>query len=111
MISLGTVFGQYLDKESPRKGSQARKADQRRAELWGSVLGVDADPHAVSMRQWSLFIVDRGSGTVDARGRRVAAACRKPVRARTVQADCLWLRSVFAWAVRWRLEDGTFLMC
>lgn len=78
--------------------------------MWRRVLGDDLDPRRVSLGAWERFVDARGSGAIDARGRDVIAAERRSVGPRTVQADCQWLRWVFNWATRWRLEGGAFLM-
>jgi integrase len=43
-------------------------------------------------------------------GGAVAQDKRRPVRDRTVEADCSWLRWVFNWAVKWRTPSGHYLM-
>lgn len=78
--------------------------------MWLRVLGADSDPHYVTLAAWERFVDARASGTIDARGREVVAVERREVGPRTVEADCLWLRWVFNWATRWRLESGAFLM-
>ena len=61
----------------------------------------------MSLGQWEGFVSARSSGRIDARGQ-VAKKARK-VRARAVESDCLWLKWVFNWAVKWR-HDGRYLM-
>jgi integrase len=78
--------------------------------MWLRVLGRDVDPHRVRMAAWEGFIDARSSGAIDARGVDVPGPARRPVGPRTVEADCHWLRWVFNWATRWRLESGDFLM-
>lgn len=78
--------------------------------MWLRVLGADLSPGLLGMSAWERFIDRRSSGAIDARGRAVPAARRRPVGPRTVEADCLWLRWVFNWATRWRLDSGRFLM-
>jgi integrase len=78
--------------------------------MWRRVLGGDIDPHHVTLAAWEAFIDARGSGAIDAHGGRVARELRCPVGPRTVQADCHWLRWVFNWATKWRLDSGDFLM-
>ncbi|HUP25675.1 MAG TPA: tyrosine-type recombinase/integrase [Thermoanaerobaculia bacterium] len=87
-----------------------QKADERRAEMWKAVLGADRDPHTIRMSDWERFIDLRSSGAIDARGREVPPKERRPVRARAVEADCNWLRWVFNWASKWRMQSGHYLM-
>lgn len=108
--TLADVLSAYVTHRSPRKSDRERSADQRRAEMWSRVLGADIDPYRVRLAAWEDFIDARSSGAIDARGREVPEAARRPVRPRTVEADCHWLRWVFNWATRWRLESGDFLM-
>jgi integrase len=109
-VTLATVLGAYLRFRSPRKSEREGRADARRAEMWARVLGPDLDPHVVSMAEWEAFIDSRSAGAIDARGRPVCSAGRRPVGPRAVEADCRWLRWVFNWATRWRTESGTYLM-
>ena len=79
--------------------------------MWLRVLGSDLDPHDVALRDWERFIDARASGMIDARGRRPKGDAKpRPVRARTVEADCKWLRWVFNWASKWRMPEGHYLM-
>jgi integrase len=78
--------------------------------MWKAVLGTEIDPHKVSLADWERFIDVRTSGAINPRGRAVAQDKRRPVRDRTVEADCSWLRWVFNWAVKWRTPSGHYLM-
>src|SRR5690606_7788210 len=91
-----------------KKGEQ--KQDARRIQMWKAVLGAETDPHNVSLADWERFIDLRSSGAIDGRGRPVPKEKRQPVRARTVEADCNWLRWVFNWASKWRTASGSYLM-
>jgi integrase len=108
--TLSAVLAAYAKHRTPRKTELERRADRRRTEMWRRVLGAEADPHHVSLAAWERFIDARSAGAIDARGRRVPPGLRRPVRRRTVEADCAWLRWVFNWASRWRLPSGRFLM-
>jgi integrase len=110
-LTLAGVTALYLEHRTPRKSASQQAVDAREAEMWIRVLGADSDPYAITLRQWEAFIDARSSGAIDARGRTVPAGRRSPVRARTVEASCEWLRFLFNWAVRWRLEEtGRYLM-
>ena len=54
------------------------------------------DPYKLSMGEWERFIDARRSGAIDARGNAVPSGERRPVRDRTVEEDCLWLRQVWS---------------
>jgi integrase len=110
VFSLHELVSAYLQNETPRKSVQTRAADHRRAELWLRVLGRACDPAALTRKTWDRFQDSRASGAIDPRGRDVPFKKRRTVRARTVQADCVWLRGVFAWARGWRTDNGTFLL-
>jgi integrase len=108
-ISLALVFAEYLQHRTPKKVVSEQKADKRRAEMWMRILG-SVDPHCIMQRKWVEFIDARSSGAIDARGNRVAEKDSKPVRARTVEEDCDYLRQVLNWAAKWTLENGQYLM-
>ncbi len=111
LVTLAMVLGMYLQFKTPRKKSSAEhKSDARRAELWSRVLGSDRDAHKISLAEWEKFIDRRSSGAIDARGLPVAEAKRRPVGPRTVETNCLWLKWVFGWAVRWQTAQGSYLM-
>ena len=111
LVTLAMVFGMYFQFKTPRKkSSDEQKSDMRRAELWTRTLGPDRDPHKISLAEWETFIDRRSSGAIDARGLPVAEADRKPVGPRTVETNCLWLKWVFRWAVRWQTAQGSYLM-
>lgn len=108
--TLEDVFAAYLKHRTPRKTTGEQKQDARRIRMWKGVLKAEMDPHKVSLGDWESFIDLRSSGTIDARGRRVAKERRRPVRNRAVEADCNWLRWVFNWASKWRAPSGHYLM-
>ena len=111
LVTLSMVFSQYLRFRTPRKKSVSeQKSDVRRIELWTRVFGSDRDPHKISLAEWEQFIDARLSGAIDSRGRSVAEVDRRPVGPRTVETNCLWLKWVFRWAVRWQTAQGSYLM-
>jgi hypothetical protein len=110
-VSLAQVFALYKQYRSPRKKSATgQKSDERRIQMWSRVLGRNKDPHTVSLGEWERFMDQRLTGAITAQGEPVEENNRKPVRARTVEADCDWLRWVFNWAVNWRTTTGHYLM-
>ena len=108
--SLEDVFAAYQKHRTPRKTKGEQKQDARRIKMWKAVLGTQIDPHNVSLGDWERFIDLRSSGAINPRGGAVAQDKRRPVRDRTVEADCNWLRWVFNWAVKWRTPSGHYLM-
>jgi hypothetical protein len=109
-VTVAQVFALYLEKRTPRKCKTEQKVDARIAALWTRILAGGSDPHVASLGQWESFIDARSVGAIDARGNPVPEANRKPVRARTVEYDCVWLHLVYSWAVDWRLPSGQYLM-
>ena len=78
--------------------------------MWKGVLGATSDPHLVRLSDWERFIELRTLGAIDPRGREVSPKKRRPVRNRSVEADCNWLRWVFSCASKWRMRSGHYLM-
>lgn len=109
-ITLGQIFSLYRKHRTPRKTRGERKEDDRRIELWTRVLGAEKDPHRVTMGEWEEFQDCRLSGALSPRGNVVPKPKREPVRPRSVEKDCLWLRWVFGWAEKWRTPQGFYLM-
>ncbi len=109
-VTLDVVFASYLKHRTPRKTEGEQSQDARRIQMWKRVLGAEIDPHHVSLGDWERLIDLRSSGAIDARGARVSEDKRRPVRDRTVEADCNWLRWVFNWATKWRTPAGHYLM-
>ncbi len=110
MFMLGDIVGAYLERVTPAKHAREQRADRRRAELWLRVLGPERSLATISRREWDAFTQDRRGGAIDARGNPIAPPYRRPVRTRTVQADCLWLKAVFSWAAGWRDDSGRYLV-
>jgi integrase len=108
-VTLPTVFGLYQQHRTPRKALAQQKADARRIEMFTRFFGA-IDPHLISLGQWEAFLDARSSGAIDARGKPVPKGERKAVRARGVEIDCIWLRSAFNWAWKWRLPSGQYIM-
>jgi integrase len=108
--TLARLFAQYLANRTPRKTPYEQDADRRRAEMWARVLGAQKDAHLINLGEWERFVGARSSGAIDALGKPVPEEERRPVRARTVQQDCLWLRWVLGWAVTWRDMEGRYLL-
>src|SRR2546428_3192497 len=109
-VTLARAFALYRTYRTPRKSAGEQSEDERRAAMWTCLLGPQKDPHAVSPGEWEAFVDARSCGAISGDGSSVPEGERTPVRARTVEADCLWLRQVFNWATKWRDERGHYLM-
>jgi len=109
-VTLSKVLAPYLAYRTPRKSETEQDADDRRSKLWTRVLGPNKDPHLIRLAEWERFIDQRSSGSIDGLGMPVEEKKRKPVRPRTVQHDCQWLRWALNWATNWRVEGGRYLL-
>ncbi len=109
-ITLGRLLAQYRTHRTPRKTIGEQGEDDRRMEMWTRVLGAQKNPHCITLGEWERFIDLRSSGAVDARGQPVPEDGRRPVRTRTVEADCKWLRWLLNWGTNWRDREGRYLL-
>ena len=98
--TVGNVLAHYLAYRTPRKTTpQQQQEDRRRAVMWTAYLGADLPVGKIGRKQWESFITDRSTGRIDARG-----AEHRPPRLpgpRAVDADLVFLQSVFNWACTW----------
>ena len=78
--------------------------------MWVRVLGARKDPHLLTLGEWEAFVDARMSGALTPDGASVTLGERRPVRSRTVAADCLWLRHVLNWGTKWRGPSGRYLL-
>lgn len=106
--TVAGILTLYLAHHTPTKVRTEQKADQQRAELWKRVLG-NRKVVTLGADDWHAFIAARSRGEIDARGRRVAQDQRRPVRARTVDADLVFLNAVLNWACEFRVKDHPLL--
>ncbi len=109
-VTLETVFALYRQERTPRKKPSEQKADDRRIEMWTRALGKDRDPLKISLRDWEQFLDARSVGLIDARGCVAPEGKRRQVRARTIEADCRWMKGVFNWATKWMDGAGHYLL-
>jgi integrase len=110
VVTVARLFALYLAHKSARKSAGQQAEDRRRADMWTRVLGGTRDCLDIPTQTWECFLEDRRTGAIDARGRRVDTAHRKPVSARAVESDCRWLTQVYNWAVKLRLEGRKYLL-
>lgn len=104
-VTVGRLLSLYLRHKTPQKRSEGTRAqDQRRAEMWVRVLGAETDATEIDLDWFEDFITRRSSGEIDSGGQYVGEGERKPVRARTVEADVLWLAWVYHWAGRHKVS-------
>jgi integrase len=109
-ITLARLLTLYETHRTPRKSLGEQGEDHRRAKMFTRVFGPHKDPHLISLGEWEAFIEARRSGAIGADGSPVAAVARKPIRTRTVHADCKWLRHVLSWGTKWRHHNGCYLL-
>src|SRR3989475_12111943 len=86
--TLARLFALYQAHRTPRKSPGDQGEDRRRAQMFARVLGAQKDRHLISLGEWEAFIEARRRGALAPHGPPVAAGKCKPVRARTVHADC-----------------------
>src|SRR3989475_7290939 len=86
--TLARLFAVYQAHRTPRKSPGDQGEDRRRAQMFARILGARKDPHLISLGEWEAFIELRRCGAIAADGSPVAEGKCKPVRARTVHADC-----------------------
>lgn len=108
--TLVRLFSEYLAHRTPRKTLGEQQEDRRRVRMWTRYFGNHRVPVTVSLADWERFIDLRSSGMIAADGQAVPEEGRRPVRARTVEADLKWLRWALNWATRWRDRGGRYLL-
>lgn len=107
---VGNVLSLYLLHRTPQKATiQQQAEDRRRARMFRTWLGDTRRIDSIGEREWHLFIALRTSGELGPRGTLVAADARVPVGPRTVDADLVFLVSVFNWALGFRAEGRPLL--
>ena len=106
---LGSLFTLYLRHQTPTKCETEQREDRRRVSLWIRILGTEREPSDITLREWQRFVRDRTTGAIDARGNPVPPKKRRPVRARAVERDCVFLSAVCNWGTRWR-TDGRYVL-
>jgi integrase len=109
-VKLARLVAEYLTHRTRRKSQGEQQSDRRRAAMWLRILGASKDPQLISLGEWERFIDARQSGGVGPDGALVPEGKRHPVRVRTVEEDCLWLRQVLSWGIKWRDETGRYLL-
>lgn len=110
-LTLARLFRLYRRYASPMKSRAAQGEDRRRALMWRTFLGAAKRPEAITGEEWERFQRDRIAGRIGARGECRGGVTKPPgdscpVRPRTVQYDCVWLRAVLHWGMERRTRYG-----
>jgi integrase len=116
----------YLTHQTSQKSKSEQKADKRRSRMFTRWLGPEKDLSKITLGEWNGFVAARSSGAINAAGDDVpdeaskgadegkepttAAKTREAVRAGTVAADLVWLRTVLNFATKWQNDDGRYLL-
>src|SRR5207244_5550168 len=87
-ITLARLFALYQTHRTPRKSPGDQLEDRRRFQMFARVFGPHKDPHLISLGEWEAFIEVRRCGAIGPDGSGVEEGKRRPVRTRTVYADC-----------------------
>jgi len=90
------AYGEALSETD--KCDQRKNHEERTMEMWATFLGPHLDLRELTVAQWTRFKRDRASGALSPRGKPVDSKDRRAVGPRVVQADCDWLRQLYAWA-------------
>lgn len=109
-VTVARLFAAYAAYRTPQKVPSEQAVDKRRTELWTRVLGAQRDPHRITLQDWEEFIAARSTGAIDSYGNPVPPEKRRPVRARSVEGDCLWLKWVCNWGASWQDRQGRRLL-
>jgi len=108
-VTMARLCAAYRVHESPKKSPHQQEQDERKAQLWTRVLGAQKDPNRLTRQEWEGFLAARSSGAIDSYGQPVPPEKRRPVRARAVEVDLVWLRAVLNWGTSWE-ERGRRLL-
>ncbi len=112
--TLERIFGLYLKYQTPKKRNRtSRQHDERCADMWQTYLGAQKTPDKITTEEWEEFVAKRRSGERDATWAYVPLNKEKPrrgVRDRTIERDMDWLVQVLNWAVRFREQNGRYLL-
>lgn len=100
LLSLGTLFDNYLAERTPEKASG--KHDRRAAAMFLKLWGRARPVRSLSRREWDDFIRRRRAGELSASG--------KGVRDRMIEQDLKFLRAVLNWGLRLKDARGDFLL-
>jgi hypothetical protein len=110
LVALGTLLASFAREIVAAQSPRQRAETVRELVLWRRVLGPRFIVVRLGAREWQAFIRQRQTGEIDARGRRVASATRRPVRARTVAKSLRVLRQACRFGTGSRDRNGAFLL-
>jgi integrase len=106
VLTLQSLFDNYLREVTPEKGESKQKHDHRAAALFLHCMGPLRRVATLNRRDWDSFIAWRRRGG-DTRGGKVSG---RKVRTRVIEYDLKFLHSVLNWAVMARDASGNFLL-
>lgn len=111
-VTVDELLSAYLETRTPSKVASEQRGDERRAAifrtLWRSRL-----VRSLGERDWRDFIVRRGAGGIrvhetwkraDGSTVEIGPTVFAPVRARTIDADLVFINAVFNWAQQTIIE-------
>lgn len=101
--SVAGVLALYLVHQSRKKVATAQQEDSRRAALWSRFLGTRRISE-LGQLEWDTFKAKRSSGEISARGHQVSEQDRVTVGARGVDADLVFINSVFNWGLGFKVK-------
>lgn len=105
-LTVSELFARYTRNVSAlKKGDQPRE-DERRRILWLAYLGADKRASSVTPADVQRFIGERRLGRIVVDGLKL----KTKVKPRTVDADVVWLQSVYNWADRAKLVTSKPLL-
>lgn len=100
-MTVRELFARYTVAVTVHKKGQQPKEDARRRTLWLAFLGPDRVAAKLTKADVRAFTAQRSSGALLVEGLQLA----KAVKPRTVEADIVWLQSVYNWGVEAELLD------
>lgn len=111
------LLARYETEVVAFKKKEHASDDKRRIELWQTVLG-NREVRSIDYPTMNRFVRDRRSGRIEVTGRKLSVPGKKlkngklhrGPNATTIGADIVFLQSVFNWALKVRLSDGSRLL-
>ena len=101
-VTVAQLFSRYATEVTAHKQGQQPKEDARRRALWTKYLGPNTLARDVNSEHVVSFIRDRAAGAIEVEG----FDFKKHPKPATIDADIVWLLSVYNWADRTKLVTG-----
>ena len=111
-VTVLELLARYEEKVVARKKPSHAADDRRRTELWQHLIG-NREARSIDFQAMEDFVHDRRAGRITIPG---LTKLKKPRKLSanpsptTIGADIVFLQSVFNWALKVRLPDGTPLL-